>query len=448
MIFNKYGEYVAEDIRGVCSDECNLCLMVCPFSEQVEDEDSLGLEWYDDVSGIKHRKEVGYYLGAYVGYSKVDGHRENGASGGWATWVLESLLLKKIVDKVICVSPLVDRNVHFQFVICSTPEEVRSCSKSCYYPVEISSMVRRIASSDSRYAIIGLPCLIKALRLAMKRFPKLKKRIKYLLSLTCGYGKSKFFTEYVCALGGGQVDHVDKVTFRIKSVSHKPKHHGMEFVCDSGSGDEKKGMVFWSEGPGDMWTAQCFTPIGCNFCEDTFAELADITFMDAWLPEYRTEHRGTSLAVVRAPIFSELIEKGRDEGQLVAKEVSIGQVIRSQYDIVRRKRGLIVEISRIAKQSGQKTPKIRTPIYTDISFGEKLVAKARWSMCLGSRKQWCACSKDVVQFLRLLRPCVMRLRFAFLVLKAFQHPLKAPAGLARWLMRYFLKALKLPGSAR
>lgn len=33
-------------------------------------------------------------------------------------------------------------------------------------------------------------------------------------------------------------------------------------------------------------------PRACNYCDDVFAECADVTCMDAWLPEYSQDHRG------------------------------------------------------------------------------------------------------------------------------------------------------------
>ena len=47
--------------------------------------------------------------------------------------------------------------------------------------------------------------------------------------------------------------------------------------------------------PYHLWHYQYFKHNACNFCDDVFGETADITFMDAWLPEYVRDYKGTSL---------------------------------------------------------------------------------------------------------------------------------------------------------
>jgi coenzyme F420-reducing hydrogenase beta subunit len=191
--FNRFGEYNALEIGNSCDEKCHLCLDVCPFYNNQDNEDTLGKKLFTKTSGIKHTPETGYYIDSFVGYSNIKSHRENGASGGLATWTLEKLLTDNLVDHVACVSPNNDPEKLFKFKICNSPEEVRECSRSCYYPVETSGVVRHILQNEGRYAIIGLPCVCKAIRLAMQLSPKLERRIKFVLGLVCGQTKSKFF---------------------------------------------------------------------------------------------------------------------------------------------------------------------------------------------------------------------------------------------------------------
>lgn len=37
----------------------------------------------------------------------------------------------------------------------------------------------------------------------------------------------------------------------------------------------------------------------CDFCDDVFAETADIALGDAWLPEYVQDGNGTNVVVTR-----------------------------------------------------------------------------------------------------------------------------------------------------
>lgn len=327
--FNEYGEYVAKDVRGVCCNKCDLCLRVCPFSDYVEDEDSLGAKRFGDLPGIKHRREVGYYLEAYVGYSKVDEHRIKGASGGLATWMLEGLLAEKLIEKVCCVRPVGKPGKLFEFDVCNSSQEVRDCSRSCYYPVETSGVIRYILSNEGQYAIIALPCYIKAFRLAMQVVPKLRQRVKFLLGLVCGQAKSKFFAEYVCALGGGDPNRLNKVVFRIKDPQRPASDYGMKFINNSDAEKMHEGIVYWSEGMGRAYCERFFTPNACSYCDDTFAELADAVLMDAWLKEYINDVGGTNLLIVREPVLQELFDKGGRRQQLQLDRITIDKVIRA-----------------------------------------------------------------------------------------------------------------------
>ena len=251
--FNKFGEYNAFKIGNSCEEKCSLCLEVCPFYNNKDNEDTLGKKLFAETPGIKRTPETGYYLDAFVGYSSVKSHRENGASGGLATWTWGKLLIDNLVDHVACVSPNDDPEKLFKFKICNTSEEVRECSRSCYYPVETSEVINHILQHKGRYAIIGLPCVCKAVRLAMQLSPKLQRRIKFVLGLVCGQSKSKFFAEYICALGGGDPYSLSGITFRIKDSNRPASDFGMKWVCRDKAERAGEGVVFWTEGMNRSW---------------------------------------------------------------------------------------------------------------------------------------------------------------------------------------------------
>ena len=45
----------------------------------------------------------------------------------------------------------------------------------------------------------------------------------------------------------------------------------------------------------------------CNYCDDIFAETADVAFGDGWLPEYKMDWQGTNVVVSRHPDIDEII---------------------------------------------------------------------------------------------------------------------------------------------
>jgi len=431
--FNELGEYIALKQGEKCPDSCELCLKVCPFAVADQDEDTLGNELFANVSGMKHRPETGYYLDSLVGYSTIGGHRENGASGGMATWMLETLLKENMVDYVACVSPTQEANRLYKYVLVSEPEQVRSCSRSCYYPVETSEVIKHILSNEGRYAIIGLPCFCKAIRLAMQVSPKLRGRVKFVLGLTCGQTKSKSFAEYICALGGGDPNCLYQFIFRVKDPGHPASDYGMKSVCRTGTNQIYENVSFWTDGVAPpIWCNRYFTPNPCNFCDDLFAEVADVCFMDAWLSEYSSDWRGHNIVLVRSERLRSLFKSSTEEGSLFLKKLNINDVILSQQGGLDMKRGEMRERYHLAKKAGQLVPKKRIHLCRPrVSFGKRRFVKITWIISEKSGKEWILAKKQLPDFHKRFKPYIIRLRRAEL----FDRVSRVPEGIVRRLRR-------------
>ena len=345
--FNEFGEYIVRENNKACPDACNICLNVCPFSEKEENEDTLGKKLFSHIKGIKHSPKTGYYLDLYAGYSNVDKHRAHGASGGMATWLLETLLRNNIVDYVICVTPNNDPEKLFHFAVFDDIDSIRRSAKSAYYPVEMSIVIKEILKNKGRYAITGLPCFLKGLRLAAKRNKKLRERIIITIGLVCGQMKSKHYTAYLASLAGIN-GKLKKINYRGKD-SQKPASNYF-FHCTNEKNSE--GKLFCNDGVGIAWNNRWFTPNACNFCDDVFAESADVCLMDAWLPEYSQNSRGTNLLISRTPTVSNLLLKGKNEGQITIEKIPIEKVIQAQLGLLNVKRNHFAYRLYRAKQNG------------------------------------------------------------------------------------------------
>ena len=327
MQWNRYGEYNPVEVNP-CTTECGLCLKVCPFADSGENEDTIGERLYGALPGIQHRSEIGYYLASYVGYSEK--HRPTSSSGGVATWLLETLLAEGIVDHVICVAPTGDPERLFAFRVFDTAEEVRTGAGSAYYPVEMSEVIRQVLEVPGRYAVTGIPCFIKAIRLAQQRNKKLRERIVVTVGLVCGQLKSRHFTDYVAALAGVQGE-VTGVRYRGKSPDRPASNFHYTFT--TADGEERR--IIWNEGISEAWTNRWFTPGACNYCDDVFSECADVTCMDAWLPEYSRDSRGTSLVLVRSAAVREVLDRGQG---IRLDPIPVERVVQSQAGVVAVKR--------------------------------------------------------------------------------------------------------------
>ena len=399
MSWNKYGEYIPREIKP-CTTECGLCLKVCPFADSGENEDTIGKRLYGEIPGIQHRAETGYYLDTYVGFSERN--RPTSASGGIATWILEALFTEGIVDHVICVGPTGNPEKLFAFHVFDTPEDVRTGAGSAYYPVEMSGVIRHVIDHPGRYAITGLPCFIKAIRLAQQRNKKLKERIVVTIGLVCGQLKSRHFTDYIATLAGVQGE-VTAVRYRGKSPDQPASNY--HYTFKTADGNERK--ISWNEGISEAWTNRWFTPNACNYCDDVFAECADVVCMDAWLPEYSRDSRGTSLVLVRSPVVQRIIEGGAG---ITLNSIPVEKIIQSQAGVLTVKRRQLMYRLYIAHQKGLRVPGKRVGPTRKMNFFLRQEVLLKERMRLVSREKWIDHDSERESFREMVQPDLRRLQ--------------------------------------
>ncbi|WP_410508124.1 Coenzyme F420 hydrogenase/dehydrogenase, beta subunit C-terminal domain [Methanosarcina hadiensis] len=404
---NKYGEYVPYETQ-VCSSHCGLCLEVCPFNSD-ENETHMGAKIYGSIEGMKYLSKTGYYLGSYAGYS--NDFRQSSASGGMTTWLLTELLKEDIIDYVICPISQKDSEKLFSFEVLSEENSVKAASGSVYYPVEMSEVIRRIQEIPGRYVITGLPCFIKALRLAARKNRKLRERIVFTVGLVCGQMKSKNYTKYIAALAGNnELNKIQNVYYRGKSPDKPATNYYYQFIDEHGS----QNKIFWNEGVSETWVNRWFTPNSCNYCDDVFAELADVTFMDAWIPEYSKNSQGTNLVLVRSPKVLDIIQKGIEKAEINISKISVEKVIKSQAGVIEFKRKQLSYRLYLTKQKRLKAPEKRVNASKDIRILKKREIKLKEKMQEESKQLFLRCYQnntlDIKTFRAGMHPYVKQMR--------------------------------------
>ena len=414
---------------GECPASCGVCVAVCPFGGDVRDEDTIAEELYAGGDAVKHSAEAGFWRAAYIGSVAVGEYRERGASGGLASWVLCQLLERGAVDRVACVASTGEPECLFRFAVCDSPDEVRRCSKSAYYPVELSGVLRTILDEPARYAIIALPCFAKALRLAASRIPDLRDRLSMVCGLVCSQLKSRSFADYLVLHAGLDPQSTTWVSFREK-VPDRPASNG---AFAARAGEQRAQVDRVSRVYGQAWGIGQFKPRACDFCDDVFAETADVVFMDAWLPDYVLDWRGASIVVTRSAQADELVRLGVCDGELALGPVGVESVLRSQRGPLLQKRVLLANRLWLAEREGRSPTRKRV---APCRPGWPTSAKLR---ALEGLRQ---ASDEAVAAQRLSSPTALqtyhattrdalrRVRFA----EALERLARVPRGLARRLM--------------
>lgn len=314
---------------------------LCPFSPEARNEDEIALERFGSARYYDPR--IGRFEAAYVGHVREGSFRADGSSGGMASWTAVELLKSGLVDAVAHVVPRsANGQSLFGYRMSRTAEDIRAGAKSRYYPVELSGVIGEMKRNPGRYAVVGIPCFIKAVHLLCRHDPVLRERLAFTLGLFCGHMKSARFVESFAWQMDAEMDAVAGVDYRLKNPERPANWYTAHLRFKDGS---TKSKDWWHLVDGD-WGAGFFQNSACNFCDDVVAETADISFGDAWVEPYSSDGRGTNVVVVRSPVLQRLVARAADEGRLDLSEVDSAFVVRTQAAGFRQRReGLAFRLS-------------------------------------------------------------------------------------------------------
>jgi coenzyme F420-reducing hydrogenase beta subunit len=314
----------------------------CPFSPAAPNEDEIAAARFPAAANADPR--IGRFQAAYVGHAVEDPFRRNASSGGLTSWVAAELLRTGAVDGVAHVAPALRSagGRFFAYRISRTHEELSQGAKSRYYPVELSSVLREIRETPGRYAVIGVPCFIKAIHLLRRIDPAVRERVTHTLGLFCGHMKSAAMVESFAWQLGAEIGRVRTLDYRIKDENRPANWYRAHLELEDGS---CKAQDWWHLADGD-WGAGFFLNPACDWCDDVVGETADVGFGDAWVEPYSSDGRGTNVMVVRSKELAEMVEAARADGRLELTPVDADFIANTQAAGLRHRRdGLSYRLS-------------------------------------------------------------------------------------------------------
>lgn len=340
MRWDRYGHLKPEG-RAVDGDRF---ARICPFSPQAADEDEIAARLFPGAP--QSDAMIGRYAAAYVGHVAEAGFRAQGSSGGMVSWVAAELLRRRLVDGIAHVAPQQPTKTDgrlFAYRISRSEEELRQGAKSRYYPVELSAVLHEIETVPGRYAIVGIPCFVKAINLLRRENPVIAERIAFTIGLFCGHMKSARMVDSFAWQLGAEPSSVAAIDYRLKQPERPANWYTAHLTLTDGSTRQQD---WWHLVDGDWGSGFLMSP-ACNFCDDVVAETADVSMGDAWLEPYSSDGRGTNVVVVRSPVIERIIDAGIRDRRLILEPVDSDFVARTQAAGLRQRReGLAYRLSR------------------------------------------------------------------------------------------------------
>lgn len=345
-IDRRRGVYVPKVDAQKCNN-CGLCQRVCP-----------GYETYFDESNFRTSKAtlqknlIGDYSNCYVGHSVNPAIVDSSSSGGLVTQLLIYALDEGLIDGALVTRMREDDPLQPESFIAKTREEILSAAKSKYCPVPANIALREILETPGKYAMVGLPCHIQGARKAEQCNKILRDRLIFHLGLVCNHAPTFLATDHLLKKLG-----IPK--HQVKRIEYRSKGQPSDMVITLKDGEVRRvnhnSSLFWGGSFSDFF----YSP-RCTVCADKMCEFADISFMDAWLPEYSKYGARESMAISITKLGEELLQSALSKKIIELKKIPVEKIVKGEVLVSSRKR--YSARARILQQLHRDTPIYHKPL--------------------------------------------------------------------------------------
>lgn len=290
-----------------------------------------GLELKQESGGREDHTIWGPMIAVRKGYATNPDLRRNGSSGGVLSAILVYLLESCEVDSVLHTAAAASEPLGNVTVLSRTAEEVFQAAGSRYAPSSPLAGLQQHLAGKQRFAFVGKPCDVAALRALARQDPRINARIPYAISFFCaGVPSRKGAVEILQQLG---VREEEVIAFRYRG-------DGWPGRATATLKDGNKTMSYRQSWGGILTR---YVQFRCRICPDGSGGFADIVCADAWhcdeagYPLF-DEADGLSLVVTRSGKGERLLQRAMDSGHVEAESVPVeaiaamqpGQLVRKQ----------------------------------------------------------------------------------------------------------------------
>ena len=312
MKYNSIGRLCPTIDKSKCTD-CGLCRAICPAL----DEKGIQLPDTED-------KYVGHVENVYIGRATNEAIFRNSQSGGMVTATVKYLFEVGKIDAAIMCRVVDEVDYTPKAVVITSVEELSSCQRSSYVPIDIVSALKEAEQYNS-IAVVGTGCHIQGIH-ALQNFSKKYNKINYTLGLIC----DRTLCKTVCdVLYGDAYKHEKKrIIWRDKTLNYK----FAQLLIQTASGRQKE-VPRWKR----FELKEPFTNPRCRICFDKLNTNADVVFGDPWGMNNVDWKNGMSLVITRTQNGDSLINEMMVKRMATLSNAPMEEVIRGQQLETRKK---------------------------------------------------------------------------------------------------------------
>jgi coenzyme F420 hydrogenase subunit beta len=341
-----------------------------------------GLGQSVDVAGRETHPLWGPYVSMYTGYATDNDLRFSASSGGGLSGIILHLMDTGAVDGAVEIKADPSNPVGNVTVIARDADTVRHAVGSRYAPSAPLAEIEPLLAGSERFAFVGKPCDIAALRALSGHDPRVDKVFPVMMSFFCGGVPSQKGAEGILEALGTSLPEVSE--FRFRGFGW-PGRATATLKSDGTTRDmsyhESWGLILSKH-----------VQHRCKVCADGTGKAADIVCADAWHADENgyplfEEKDGISLIVGRTETGASIIAQAREAGAIATEDFDVKELKVIQTGQFWRRR---VVLSRLValRMFGRPIPNYK---------GLTLLACARMSTVKESGKNFLGMVRRVIQ---------------------------------------------------
>jgi len=356
-----------------CESCSGICLQVCPgHSVNV---DSLTRQVF---GSLPENYLAGNSLATFFGYATDSAIRQRASSGGIVSSLLIHALASGRIDGAFLVRSIPGSPFSLSFDLATDSRSVLDAAGSKYWPAPVGSCLGDIMKRDGKYAFVGTPCQIQALRKAQSVYKRLNQRVEFCIGLFCG--RRATVAGQVFLLRRLSLKRSDVVEFAYRQGAW-PGHLVIR-LKDGRQIDVPREEQL----PG--FAGHLFPHYRCVLCHDSVAELADISVGDSLRLDHERQENEFSLVVARTPAGLSVLQSATSAGVLHLRPTSPDAVVHSQRrPLMDKRRAVWARLALVNAIPGMNAPEIRLtrppefkPTARDYLRGLAILAESRLVM--------------------------------------------------------------------
>ena len=303
-----------------------------------------GAPHHDPLWGPWHTCATGHATDAAL--------RHQASSGGVLSALLTYALAQGEVDYVVQTGMDPVRPLANSTVLSATADAIFAAAGSRYASSSPLADIDRLLAAPGRFAFVGKPCDVSALRALARIDPRVDAKVPLMLAFFCAGVPSGDGAKRILAAIDAPEPHV--VAFRYRG-------DGWPGNATATLADGTTRSMSYHDSWGHILSKE--VQFRCKICPDAIGGAADVACADAWYGDAKgypsfVEQDGRSLVMTRTMRGEALLRAAVGAGAVAMQPLAPAEIARMQPSQARRKRELIARLAAVAV-AGRPVPRYR-----------------------------------------------------------------------------------------